>query len=276
MPIQPPQYVNIQSNGSNGYPRKYFVACEDWPNGMVSVQTNYKTPNGVWALVAGDEGSPASFYRLIDLKHGLQLCDPVVWGGGNLPKQMPPYISSFNDDRGKWKKETKPTPPSEGYEALNNVFGNNYLYMPNATSVEVGRPQDGHGVYVWTLQQAESGYFPIARLPITGKQQVIAWGVDLASKPDGHFGTVANDAVVATLYDALRKWIEAFNKAGGKVGAKLSLSPAEPGGPAAPISGCIHISFGWGDVPDGEAGHVSVGGTGDFWNHSGGSGSASC
>ena len=67
------------------------------------------------------------------------------------------------------------------------------------------------------------------------------------------------------LYDALKKWIDAFNQ----FGLKLSLSPAQPpdeGAPTADFSGRLNIKFCWGDVSD-AGGRVSVGGTGGFWNN---------
>jgi Matrixin len=258
--------------------KKYLVGAEEWPAGFdkLSLQATANVSNAVWVVV--DDGPGIGYtgnaYTFIDLKHGLQLGDSsnlpqTLAGDPNVPKEMPLHVSHEYDRGGKWGQEAQ---SQATFYRLRNTASGKVLYAPNDMSPSLvggssANPDPTKSPDVWQLEQASEGHFAIARLPIPAKTQTIGWQVNLDSKPaNARFGgLVKTEDVVAVLYDALKKWIDAFNQ----VGLKLSLSPAQPpneGAPTAEFSGGPNIKFCWGAVSDDAAGQVSKGGTGGFWN----------
>src|SRR5690554_6868960 len=79
---------------------RYVVAGDRW-DGRVYHQENTTRANAVWAVVEGD--AAASFYRLIDLKHGMHLIDAYGQSGyaigelANVPVRDNPL-----DNRARW------------------------------------------------------------------------------------------------------------------------------------------------------------------------------
>jgi hypothetical protein len=171
------------------------------------------------------------------------------------------------DDRGTWVKVVPPGEPL-GWFKLQNVSSKLFLYASDDRHVSVGvdppAPSGNAPKYIWRFMQVAEGHFPISRLPITAgplsaQNQTISWEVSFVHGPD--------DGTYSALWAALKMWIDAFNI---KLGAKLSLFPAQPPKVGGPGAGRIppgpHIKFCWGNTPGDEGGYVGTGGVGGIWN----------
>jgi hypothetical protein len=220
---------------------RYLVAGDNY-DGKVYHLVDYKRPNAVWAFVQGDP--QATFYRLIDLRHGMHLLNRPFPANPNLP--LPPDLkkdleehvghSQINenpfDNRAKWTRSQKGNgsdDPQNTY-ALLDGFEQKLLYA-NGTigdgirlSREMGskllNPPQGFVLLnnqKWEFVDAALmdtaapfGYFLYPpyppRLPITDGNMTIRYQVDTSGIPELLKPDAALAVVRSAINDAVQKW----------------------------------------------------------------------